>query len=106
MDQIERQLIGHLVRTHGLKQVIGVLAEVVEQEDVKIGGIFGSQDRAGLRCSFCGKKREQVANLIAGPGVTICVECVDLCNEIIAHQKDEDSVAKKRKGRKKKKVSV
>ncbi len=39
--------------------------------------------REDLRCSFCGKRREQVANLIAGPGVYICVECVDLCNEII-----------------------
>jgi ATP-dependent Clp protease ATP-binding subunit ClpX len=44
--------------------------------------MFG-EDRENLRCSFCGKRREQVANLIAGPGVYICVECVDLCNEII-----------------------
>ena len=39
--------------------------------------------REELRCSFCGKRREQVSNLIAGPGVYICVECVELCNEII-----------------------
>ena len=44
--------------------------------------MFG-EDRENLRCSFCGKRRDQVANLIAGPGVYICVECVDLCNEII-----------------------
>jgi ATP-dependent Clp protease ATP-binding subunit ClpX len=44
--------------------------------------MFG-EDRENLRCSFCGKRREQVANLIAGPGVYICVDCVDLCNEII-----------------------
>jgi len=37
-----------------------------------------------LRCSFCAKSYEQVANLIAGPGVFICTECVDLCNEIIS----------------------
>ncbi len=44
--------------------------------------MFG-EDSENLRCSFCGKRREQVANLIAGPGVYICVDCVDLCNEII-----------------------
>jgi ATP-dependent Clp protease ATP-binding subunit ClpX len=47
--------------------------------------MFG-EDRENLRCSFCGKRREQVANLIAGPGVYICVDCVDLCNEIIGRE--------------------
>jgi ATP-dependent Clp protease ATP-binding subunit ClpX len=37
-----------------------------------------------VRCSFCGKAREAVAKLIAGPGVFICDECVDRCNEILA----------------------
>ncbi len=36
-----------------------------------------------LKCSFCGKSQEQVRKLIAGPGVYICNECVDLCNEIL-----------------------
>jgi ATP-dependent Clp protease ATP-binding subunit ClpX len=36
-----------------------------------------------LRCSFCGKSSEQVRKLIAGPGVYICDECVELCNEIL-----------------------
>ena len=36
-----------------------------------------------LKCSFCGKSQKQVAQLIAGPGVYICDECVELCNEII-----------------------
>lgn len=36
-----------------------------------------------LKCSFCGKSQEQVKKLIAGPGVYICDECVDLCNEIL-----------------------
>ena len=36
-----------------------------------------------LKCSFCGKTQKQVAQLIAGPGVYICDECVELCNEII-----------------------
>ena len=36
-----------------------------------------------LKCSFCGKSQEQVRKLIAGPGVYVCDECVDLCNEIL-----------------------
>ena len=36
-----------------------------------------------LKCSFCGKTQKQVKKLIAGPGVYICDECIDLCNEII-----------------------
>ncbi|HEX6954780.1 MAG TPA: ClpX C4-type zinc finger protein, partial [Agromyces sp.] len=36
-----------------------------------------------LKCSFCGKSQKQVQQLIAGPGVYICDECVELCNEII-----------------------
>ncbi|HTP40982.1 MAG TPA: ClpX C4-type zinc finger protein, partial [Nitrospiria bacterium] len=37
----------------------------------------------GLRCSFCGKGRDEVHKLIAGPTVYICNECIDLCNDII-----------------------
>jgi ClpX C4-type zinc finger/Clp amino terminal domain, pathogenicity island component len=40
--------------------------------------------KAGLACSFCGKSQQQVKKLIAGPGVCICDECIDLGNEIIA----------------------
>ena len=36
-----------------------------------------------LKCSFCGKTQKQVKKLIAGPGVYICDECIELCNEII-----------------------
>jgi ATP-dependent Clp protease ATP-binding subunit ClpX len=36
-----------------------------------------------LKCSFCGKTQDQVKKLIAGPGVYVCDECVDLCNEIL-----------------------
>jgi len=39
-----------------------------------------------LRCSFCGKNRQMVVRLVAGPGVYICNECVDLCNQIIAEE--------------------
>ncbi|MEB3259798.1 MAG: ATP-dependent protease ATP-binding subunit ClpX [Cyanobacteriota bacterium] len=38
---------------------------------------------AHLKCSFCGKSQDQVRKLIAGPGVYICDECIDLCNEIL-----------------------
>ena len=44
----------------------------------------------GLRCSFCGKGREEVRKLIAGPTVYICDECVDLCNDIITEEWEEE----------------
>ncbi len=40
-------------------------------------------DKAQLKCSFCGKSQEQVKKLVAGPNVYICDECIELCNEII-----------------------
>jgi len=43
-----------------------------------------------LKCSFCGKNQKQVKKLIAGPGVYICDECIDLCNEIIDEELTED----------------
>ncbi len=43
-----------------------------------------------LKCSFCGKSQKQVQQLIAGPGVYICDECVELCNEIIEERMAED----------------
>ncbi len=46
---------------------------------------FGEGD-ALLKCSFCGKSQKQVKKLIAGPGVYICDECIDLCNEIIEEE--------------------
>ncbi len=52
-----------------------------------------------LRCSFCGKSQDKVVRLVAGPGVYICNECVDLCNQIIAEELDlkgaRDAVARK-----------
>ncbi|TAK68881.1 MAG: ATP-dependent Clp protease ATP-binding subunit ClpX [Actinomycetota bacterium] len=44
-----------------------------------------------LKCSFCGKSQKQVKKLIAGPGVYICDECIDLCNEIIEEELNEAS---------------
>lgn len=44
-----------------------------------------------LICSFCGKTQEEVRKLVAGPGVYICDECVDLCNDILTEELDEAS---------------
>jgi ATP-dependent Clp protease ATP-binding subunit ClpX len=49
----------------------------------KKGGSYGA-----LHCNFCGKSQKEVKKLIAGPGVYICDECIELCNDIIY----EDSV--------------
>jgi ATP-dependent Clp protease ATP-binding subunit ClpX len=52
---------------------------------------MAKQDKADgrLRCSFCGKSRDEVRKLIAGPTVYICDECVNLCNDIIAEDWEE-----------------
>ncbi|MGL5245436.1 MAG: ATP-dependent Clp protease ATP-binding subunit ClpX, partial [Sarcina sp.] len=47
------------------------------------------EDKKQLRCSFCGKNQEQVKRLIAGPGVYICDECIELCSEIIEDEFEE-----------------
>ena len=47
-----------------------------------------------LKCSFCGKSQKQVKKLIAGPGVYICDECIDLCNEIIEEELAETSTVR------------
>ena len=52
---------------------------------------FGEEDKGQLKCSFCGKTQEQVRKLVAGPGVYICDECIELCNEIIAEEFSEDA---------------
>ena len=44
-----------------------------------------------FKCSFCGKSQKQVKKLIAGPGVYICDECIDLCNEIIEEEFSQGS---------------
>ena len=54
------------------------------------GAWRGSATRT-FKCSFCGKSQKQVKKLIAGPGVYICDECIDLCNEIIEEELSETS---------------
>ena len=43
-------------------------------------------EKKQLKCSFCGKTQEQVKRLVAGPGVYICDECIELCSEIIEEE--------------------
>ncbi len=50
---------------------------------------FGDE-KGQLKCSFCGKMQDQVKKLVAGPGVYICDECIELCNEIIEEELAED----------------
>jgi ATP-dependent Clp protease ATP-binding subunit ClpX len=53
--------------------------------------MFKFNDEKGqLKCSFCGKAQEQVRKLVAGPGVYICDECIELCNEIIEEELSDD----------------
>ncbi|GMA52330.1 ATP-dependent Clp protease ATP-binding subunit ClpX [Alicyclobacillus contaminans] len=53
--------------------------------------MFKFNDEKGqLKCSFCGKTQEQVRKLVAGPGVYICDECIELCNEIVEEQLGEE----------------
>ncbi|MCB0341171.1 MAG: ATP-dependent Clp protease ATP-binding subunit ClpX [Pseudobdellovibrionaceae bacterium] len=47
-----------------------------------------------LCCSFCGKSQKEVKKLIAGPGVYICDECIDLCNDIITEEKEREQTTK------------
>ena len=51
----------------------------------------GDQDAGNLCCSFCGKSQKEVKKLIAGPTVYICNECIELCNDIIAEERDNES---------------
>ncbi|HEV8340164.1 MAG TPA: ATP-dependent Clp protease ATP-binding subunit ClpX, partial [bacterium] len=55
---------------------------------------FGDGDK--LKCSFCGKSQEQVRKLVAGPGVYICDECIELCNEIVEEELAGEDVSAQR----------
>jgi ATP-dependent Clp protease ATP-binding subunit ClpX len=52
------------------------------------------QESSSLRCSFCGKGQKEVKKLIAGPGVYICDECIELCNDIIDEEKEREVAVK------------
>lgn len=54
--------------------------------------MFDSTENTGtISCSFCGKTQDQVKKIVAGPGVYICNECIDLCKEIIDEELNEDA---------------
>ncbi|MCL1853502.1 MAG: ATP-dependent Clp protease ATP-binding subunit ClpX [Peptococcaceae bacterium] len=50
-------------------------------------------DKTQLKCSFCGKNQDEVKKLVAGPGVYICDECIELCNEIIEEEINDSTTA-------------
>ena len=53
--------------------------------------MFKFDDKNSVKCSFCGKAQEQVKKLIAGPGVYICDECVELCMEIVEEESHHEN---------------
>ncbi|RME16588.1 MAG: ATP-dependent Clp protease ATP-binding subunit ClpX [Bdellovibrio sp.] len=55
---------------------------------------FMKNNYGNLCCSFCGKSQREVKKLIAGPGVYICDECIDLCNDIIIEEKEREHTSK------------
>ena len=61
----------------------------MSKKDANANGNFGT-----LTCSFCGKSQKEVKKLIAGPGVYICDECIDLCNDIIAEEREREETTK------------
>ncbi|MFO7275313.1 MAG: ClpX C4-type zinc finger protein, partial [Bacillota bacterium] len=50
-----------------------------------------TDEKGQLKCSFCGKYQDQVKRLVAGPGVYICDECIELCNDIIEEELSEEA---------------
>ncbi len=69
-----------------LRKLCGLIPKERGGEMFKFG-----DDKGQLKCSFCGKAQEQVKKLIAGPGVYICDECIELCNEIIDEELNDDT---------------
>lgn len=55
-----------------------------------------NDDQRNLRCSFCGKRQDQVERLIVGPNAYICDECIGLCVEILNEGADDGPVSKRR----------
>jgi ATP-dependent Clp protease ATP-binding subunit ClpX len=53
-----------------------------------------TKDPQSLRCSFCGKGQKEVKKLIAGPGVYICDECIELCNDIVDEEREREVAVK------------
>ena len=89
METADRGRLKDLVEKHGFLEVAKVLNELMNEvpNTHRENSNSGSGDAEEPRCSFCGKRRSQVDNrIIGGPGVFICIECVNLCNRIKAEQ--------------------
>ena len=56
---------------------------------------MSKDDRNQVRCSFCGKSEDQVMRLVAGPGVYICNECIELCSDILFEEERNYDIAQK-----------
>lgn len=64
--------------------------ELTENEVTNL--MFNDEETKGnISCSFCGKSQDQVKKIVAGPGVYICNECVDLCQEIMEEEFSKQS---------------
>lgn len=67
------------------------------------GGIFlTGKEKENVVCSFCGKTQDEVMQLIAGPGVFICDECIDVCYNLLGHESELPEIAYKNKSKKQK----
>lgn len=79
-----------------LKKVLKVIAKIQQMEGkddkelnkllAKWEEVYDDVFKEKLRCSFCNKSQDEVRKLVAGPGVYICDECIDLCNEIMEEE--------------------
>jgi hypothetical protein len=78
-----------------LDELKAAVAELQQQlAELKLRDYTQPGKGSRLKCSFCGKSQDQVKKLIAGPGVHICDECVDLCNEILDEELFEAAPAR------------
>ena len=69
------------------EQIIIRNGKNIQKEVLRGEGMFKFNDENGqLKCSFCGKTQDQVRKLVAGPGVYICDECIELCTEIVEEE--------------------
>jgi len=69
------------------EQIIIRNGKNIQKEVLRGEGMFKFNDEKGqLKCSFCGKTQDQVRKLVAGPGVYICDECIELCTEIVEEE--------------------
>ena len=82
IDQAGKAMLYAVIRTvpENLKRIQRDFHSPVVDDDGKV-----------LDCSFCGKSQMDVTKLIAGPGVYVCNECIDICNEIIADKPTKKS---------------